>query len=84
LIAEQGPAIGEHAHVEHHRSPAGSTITATDGRFARVKDTYFYDKSWTIRYLVVDTEIWLSGRDVLSRRTRSSSRWAACATSMWR
>lgn len=42
-----------------------STITATDGRFGRVKDACFDAETWTIRYLVVDTESWLSGRQVL-------------------
>lgn len=43
----------------------GCAITAADGRFGHVKDAYFDDETWTIRYLVVDTESWLSGREVL-------------------
>jgi hypothetical protein len=31
------------------------TIAASDGVFARVRDFYFDDASWVIRYLVVDT-----------------------------
>jgi len=41
------------------------TIGATDGDIGTVEDVYFDDLSWTVRYLVVDTGGWLSGRKVL-------------------
>ena len=40
-------------------------IRATDGIIGHVKDFYFDDKAWVIRYLVVDTDTWLSSRKVL-------------------
>jgi len=40
-------------------------IGATDGKIGDVKDIYFDDKAWVIRYLVVDTGSWLSSRKVL-------------------
>src|SRR5664279_428506 len=40
-------------------------IHATDGSIGQVKDLYFDDKAWVIRYLVVDTGSWLSSRNVL-------------------
>jgi hypothetical protein len=40
-------------------------IHATDGNIGQVKDLYFDDKAWVIRYLVVDTGSWLSSRKVL-------------------
>jgi hypothetical protein len=40
-------------------------IRATDGIIGQVKDFYFDDKAWVIRYLVVDTGTWLSSRKVL-------------------
>lgn len=43
----------------------GHTLTALDGEIGRVKDFYFDDLSWEIRYLVVDTGSWLSTRQVL-------------------
>jgi hypothetical protein len=43
----------------------GLTIGATDGDIGSVKNFYFDDQHWTIRYLVVDTGGWLSGRRVL-------------------
>lgn len=41
------------------------TISASDGTIGDVKDLYFDDESWTIRYLVVETGSWLSSRKVL-------------------
>jgi len=41
------------------------TIGATNGAIGRLKDFYFDDTAWVIRYLVVDTGAWLSGREVL-------------------
>ena len=38
---------------------------ATDGAIGHVKDFYFDDEAWVIRYLVVDTGSWLSSRKVL-------------------
>jgi sporulation protein YlmC with PRC-barrel domain len=43
----------------------GFTISATDGEIGKVKDFYFDDITWTIRYLVVETGNWLSNRKVL-------------------
>lgn len=40
-------------------------IGATDGRIGHVKDFYFDDHDWVVRYLVVDTGPWPLGRDVL-------------------
>ncbi len=47
----------------HHRY--GQTIQATDGEIGHVKDFYFDDENWTVRYLVADTGGWLTGRLVL-------------------
>jgi PRC-barrel domain protein len=43
----------------------GYAIRATDGVIGTVDDFYFDDEDWGIRYLVVDTGKWLSGRKVL-------------------
>lgn len=42
-----------------------SIIQATDGEIGSVTDVLFDDDQWTIRYLVVDTGNWLTGRHVL-------------------
>jgi hypothetical protein len=43
----------------------GYAIGATDGIVGQVKDLYFDDQAWVIRYLVVDTGPWLLSRKVL-------------------
>jgi PRC-barrel domain len=41
------------------------TLAARDGELGRVKDFYFDDENWTIRYLIADTGKWLELRRVL-------------------
>lgn len=43
----------------------GHKLAASDGDIGHVKDFYFDDQTWAIRYLVADTGNWLSGRQVL-------------------
>lgn len=43
----------------------GTKLGASDGEIGQVKDCYFDDHSWAIRYLVADTGLWLTGRKVL-------------------
>ncbi len=43
----------------------GYAISATDGEIGKVSEFLFDDRSWAIRYLVVDTGGWLTGRLVL-------------------
>jgi sporulation protein YlmC with PRC-barrel domain len=38
------------------------TIAATDSNLGSVSDLYFDDRSWTVRYLVVNVGSWLPGR----------------------
>jgi hypothetical protein len=47
------------------RSLEGFRVHAVDGEVGRVADFFFEDETWTIRYLVVRTGNWLSGREVL-------------------
>ncbi len=41
------------------------TLGAVDGEIGKVKDFYFDDRTWTVRYLVADTGSWLEERLVL-------------------
>lgn len=41
------------------------TLHAIDGQLGSVEDLYFDDQNWTVRYLIVKTGGWLSGRNVL-------------------
>ena len=43
----------------------GFTLDSRDGDIGKVREFYFDDQHWTIRYLVADTGNWLSGRRVL-------------------
>jgi PRC-barrel domain len=43
----------------------GTKLSASDGEIGHVKDFYFDDKTWVIRYLIADTGSWLTGRLVL-------------------
>lgn len=43
----------------------GARIVASDGDIGRVKEAYFDDRGWAVRYLVVETGRWLSDREVL-------------------
>jgi hypothetical protein len=43
----------------------GEKLRAIDGEIGHVRDFYFDDKNWIVRYLVADTGRWLTGRLVL-------------------
>jgi hypothetical protein len=43
----------------------GEKLRASDGEIGHVKDFYFDDETWHLRYLVADTGHWLAGRLVL-------------------
>ncbi len=43
----------------------GNKLAASDGELGHVKDFYFDDQSWAVRYVVADTGHWLPGRQVL-------------------
>jgi hypothetical protein len=47
------------------RDIEGFKLNSLDGEFGKVKDFYFDDQYWTIRYLVAETGTWLPGREVL-------------------
>jgi len=43
----------------------GYTLDSLNGEIGKVKEFYFDDRHWTIRYLVANTGNWLTGRHVL-------------------
>jgi hypothetical protein len=43
----------------------GNKLGATDGEIGHIKDFYFDDLNWAVRYMVADTGTWLPGRQVL-------------------
>jgi uncharacterized protein YrrD len=46
----------------------GHKLAASDGEIGHVRDFYFDDQTWAVRYLVADTGNWLNGRQVLLAR----------------
>ncbi len=44
---------------------AGFKLNCVDGEIGTVRDYYFDDKHWAVRYLVADTGTWLTERQVL-------------------
>ena len=44
---------------------SGYKLNSYEGEIGKVKELYFDDRYWTIRYLVADTGNWLTGRQVL-------------------
>jgi PRC-barrel domain len=59
--------VGERAKIMLHsiQRRYGEKLRASDGEIGHVRDFYFDDKNWTVRYLVADTGRWLPGRLVL-------------------
>jgi sporulation protein YlmC with PRC-barrel domain len=51
--------------IRNINSLIGYKIHATDGELGKVDEFYFDNKSWNIRYMVVETGNWLLGRKVL-------------------
>ena len=51
--------------LRHLKDLQGYALRATDGDVGTVKDFYFDDDRWVVRYLVVETGTWLSSRRVL-------------------
>jgi sporulation protein YlmC with PRC-barrel domain len=62
------PAQGEKSWDSHLRSTHDVSryhIHATDGEIGHVEDFVIDDKTWAIRYLIVDTRNWWPGKRVL-------------------
>jgi uncharacterized protein YrrD len=43
----------------------GKKLDASDGIIGQIKDFYFDDQSWAVRYVVAETGTWLTSRQVL-------------------
>jgi hypothetical protein len=51
--------------ISKAKTLTGYALHSLDGEIGRVKEFYFDDRRWTIRYLVADTGNWLNDRQVL-------------------
>jgi hypothetical protein len=62
----ENEVMGAHdLHLQNTEELYGSKLAASDGDIGQVKDCYFDDEIWVIRYLVADTGNWMTGRLVL-------------------
>ncbi len=61
----RNPLQGGSSTLRRIKQLYGDRLSASDGEVGHVKDFYFDDQNWVVRYLVVDTGSWLSGRKVL-------------------
>jgi len=53
------------AHLRSTEALESYSIQATDGEIGHVEDFIIDDRTWAIRYLVIDTRNWLPGKKVL-------------------
>jgi uncharacterized protein YrrD len=53
------------AHLRSTREVTGYHVSALGGEIGHVEDFLFDDKTWEIRYAIIDTKNWLGGRRVL-------------------
>lgn len=54
-----------HSHLENTTDLYNHRLAALDGNIGRIRDFYFDDGIWVIRYAIADTGSWLPGRTVL-------------------
>lgn len=52
-------------HLRSTKEVAGYHIQAVDGEIGHVKDFIFDEDTWKLRYVVIDTKNWFSGKEVL-------------------
>ena len=60
-------------HLAHKIS--GAAVRGTDGDIGTLEDFYFEEDRWTVRYLLVDTGKWFSGKRVLISPMSVSGEW---------
>ncbi|HEX7500777.1 MAG TPA: PRC-barrel domain-containing protein [Polyangia bacterium] len=53
------------SHLQNTKDLYGNKLAALDGEIGQVKDFYFDDNIWVVRYAIADTGSWLTGRLVL-------------------
>ncbi|MCB0116830.1 MAG: PRC-barrel domain-containing protein [Caldilineaceae bacterium] len=52
-------------HLRSMKEVRGYGIHATDGGIGEVDDFFFDEAEWRVRYLLVDTGVWIFGKEVL-------------------
>jgi sporulation protein YlmC with PRC-barrel domain len=59
-------------HLRSTRAVCGYHLQAIDGEIGHIDDFLVDDRTWTIRYLLIDTSNWIGGRAVLMPPERTS------------
>ena len=54
---------------------SGAAVLGTDGDIGTIEDFYFEEDRWTVRYLLVDTGKWFSGKRVLISPMSVAGEW---------
>jgi hypothetical protein len=63
---QEHPAVATaESHLLNTKDLCGHKLAALDGDIGHVRDFYFDDNIWVIRYAIADTGSWLTGRLVL-------------------
>ena len=62
---QTSPQSGEEPHLRSASEVTGYYIEAKDGDLGHVEDFVVDDETWEIRYIVVDTKNWWTGKQVL-------------------
>jgi hypothetical protein len=57
--------MGWDAHLRSTQAVTGYHIQAKDGEIGHVEDFVIDDKTWAIRYMIVDTRNWWPGKQIL-------------------
>jgi sporulation protein YlmC with PRC-barrel domain len=59
------PDKADETNLRSIKEVTGYTIHATDGNIGHVEDFIIDDKTWKIRYMIIDTKSWWPGKKVL-------------------
>jgi hypothetical protein len=66
---QAGPVVGQHQHDDPHLRSGNAVmryyVHASDGDIGHVEGVLVEEKSWAIRYLIVNTSNWWLGHEVL-------------------
>ncbi len=61
ILEEPQAQDGEENHLRSYKEVKGYNIETSDGNIGHVDDFILEDKTWALRYVVVDTRNWLPG-----------------------
>jgi len=61
IVEELQAQDWEENHLRSYKEFKGYDIEASDGKIGHVEDFILKDKTWALRYVVVDTLNWLPG-----------------------